>query len=65
MLTADDKAAKRLWNSRALINACKPFDRLTSFAPVADASPALTKANKQKICMAVQVTMSCFEPDVA
>ena len=48
MLTAEDKAAKRLWNSRALINACKPFDRLTSFAPVAEASPALTKATKEK-----------------
>jgi UbiD family decarboxylase len=48
MLTPDDKAAKRLWNSRALINACKPFDRLSNFAPVAEASPALTRATKEK-----------------
>jgi len=48
MLTADDKAAGRLCNSRALINACRPFDRLTSFAPVAEASPALTKGTKEK-----------------
>jgi 3-polyprenyl-4-hydroxybenzoate decarboxylase len=48
MLTADDKAGRRLWNSRALINACKPFDRLASFAPVAEASPELTRATKEK-----------------
>jgi len=48
LLTADDKANKRLWNNRAVINACRPYDRLGSFAPVAEASPALTKVTQDK-----------------
>jgi len=48
ILTDDDKTQHRLFNSRAIINACKPFDRLKSFAPVAEASPALTKATMEK-----------------
>jgi UbiD family decarboxylase len=48
MLTDNDKANHRLWNSRAIINACRPYDRLKTFAPVAEASPALTKATKKK-----------------
>lgn len=48
MLTADDKAGKRLWNSRAIINACKPFDRLDTFAPVAESTPELMKSTKAK-----------------
>jgi UbiD family decarboxylase len=48
MLTDEDKAHHRLWNSRALINATKPYDRLTTFAPVAEASPELIKATKEK-----------------
>jgi UbiD family decarboxylase len=48
MLSDEDKAQHRLWNSRAIINACKPYDRLETFSPVAEASPALTKATKEK-----------------
>jgi UbiD family decarboxylase len=48
MLTEEDKIQKRLWNSRALINACRPFDRLATFPAVAEASPALTKATQEK-----------------
>jgi 4-hydroxy-3-polyprenylbenzoate decarboxylase len=48
ILTDDDKDHNRLWNSRAIINACKPYDRLKTFASVAEASPALTKATKEK-----------------
>ena len=48
MITDEDKEKHRLWNSRAIINACKPYDRLHTFAPVAEASPALTKATKEK-----------------
>ena len=48
MISDEEKARHRLWNSRAIINACKPYDRLTTFAPVAEASPALTKAVKEK-----------------
>lgn len=47
-ITDEDKAQHRLQNSRAIINACKPFNRLNTFAPVAEASPALTKATKEK-----------------
>jgi UbiD family decarboxylase len=48
MITDEDKAAHRLWNSRAIIRACKPFDRLATFAPVAEASPGLVAATKAK-----------------
>jgi UbiD family decarboxylase len=48
MLTDEDKAHGRLWNSRAIINACRPFDRLKTFPPVAEASPELTKATRKK-----------------
>jgi len=47
-LTAEAKANKQFWNSRATINACKPFDRLADFPPLAVASPALIKATKEK-----------------
>jgi len=48
LLTADDKEHGRLWNNRVIINACRPFDRLRTFAPVAEASPALIQAVKEK-----------------
>jgi UbiD family decarboxylase len=48
MLTDEDKKQHRLWNSRAIINACKPYDRLQTFSPVAEASPELTKATQEK-----------------
>jgi UbiD family decarboxylase len=57
MITDADKARKRLWNSRAVINACIPFDRLArvaetykgeAFAPVAEATPDLLKETKEK-----------------
>ena len=48
MLADEDKEQHRLWNSRAIINACKPYARLQTFSPVAQASPALTKATKEK-----------------
>lgn len=47
-LSSEAKAKKQLWNSRAVINACKPFDRLEDFPPVAEASPALVRATEQK-----------------
>lgn len=50
MLSAGEKDAKRLWNNRALINACKPWDRLKAndFPPVAEASPELLRATREK-----------------
>lgn len=48
MLTAEQKERKQLYNSRAIINACKPFDRLNDFPAVAEASPELLKAVKTK-----------------
>jgi 3-polyprenyl-4-hydroxybenzoate decarboxylase len=48
MLTDEDKSNAGLWNSRAIINACKPYDRLRTFAPVAEASPELTQATQER-----------------
>ncbi len=50
MLSAASKAALQMWNSRAIINACRPWDRLQAgdFPPVAEASPALVEATKKK-----------------
>lgn len=50
MISAADKDRKRLWNSRAIINACRPWDRLQAndFPPVAEATPALLQATKKK-----------------
>ncbi len=50
MIPAADKAAGRLWNSRAIINACRPWDRLQAhdFPPVAEASAALMDATRKK-----------------
>jgi len=44
------KAANRTWNSRAIINACKRWDRLKSneFPKVAESRPELIKAIKEK-----------------
>ncbi len=47
-LSDEAKAGGRLWNNRVLINACRPFDRLSTFAPVAEAGPEFTKAVKEK-----------------
>jgi 4-hydroxy-3-polyprenylbenzoate decarboxylase len=50
MISTADKERKRLWNSRAVINACRPWDRLKAndFPPVAEATPGLIKATKEK-----------------
>ncbi|WP_324716754.1 UbiD family decarboxylase [Carboxydochorda subterranea] len=48
MISDEAKARGQLWNSRALINACKPFDRLKTFPPVAESSPAMLKATREK-----------------
>lgn len=44
------KDANRLWNSRAIINACKRWDRLKSneFPKVAESRPEMIKAIKEK-----------------
>ena len=36
------------WNSRAVIDACRPFERLKDFPPVARASPELVKQVSEK-----------------
>ena len=38
----------RPYNSRAIIDACKPFDRLASFPPVAQSSPAYLRSIREK-----------------
>jgi UbiD family decarboxylase len=50
MISSVEKEKKRLWNSRAVINACRPWDRLQAndFPPVAEATPALLQATKKK-----------------
>lgn len=50
MISAADKSKKQLWNSRAVINACRPWDRLQSgdFPPVAEATPELLKVTREK-----------------
>ncbi len=50
MISSAEKDKKRLWNSRAIINACRPWDRLQAndFPPVAEATPALLQATKKK-----------------
>jgi len=50
MISSADKERKQLWNSRAIINACRPWDRLQAndFPPVAEATPALLEATKKK-----------------
>jgi UbiD family decarboxylase len=50
MISSAEKQAKRFWNSRAIINACRPWDRLQAndFPPVAEATPALLQATKKK-----------------
>lgn len=50
MISTADKEKKQLWNSRAIINACRPWDRLKSgdFPPVAEASPELLKKTREK-----------------
>jgi 4-hydroxy-3-polyprenylbenzoate decarboxylase len=44
------KDANRTWNSRAIINACKRWDRMKSgeFPKVAESRPELIKAIKEK-----------------
>jgi UbiD family decarboxylase len=50
MIPTAAKDRKQLWNSRALVNACRPWDRLLTrdFPPVAEATPARLKATKEK-----------------
>jgi len=50
MISSAEKDKKRLWNSRAIINACRPWDRVQTndFPPVAEATPALLQATKKK-----------------
>jgi UbiD family decarboxylase len=50
MIATEEKEKKRLWNSRAIINACRPWDRLQAgdFPPVAEATPALLQATRKK-----------------
>jgi UbiD family decarboxylase len=50
MISSAEKEKKQLWNSRAIINACRPWDRLQAndFPPVAEATPALLQATKKK-----------------
>jgi UbiD family decarboxylase len=50
MISSTAKEQKRLWNSRAIINACRPWDRLQQkdFPPVAEATPALLQATRKK-----------------
>jgi len=36
------------WNSRAVIDACRPFDMLKDFAPVVKASDELRSKVRQK-----------------
>jgi UbiD family decarboxylase len=50
MISSAEKQDKRFWNSRAIINACRPWDRLQAndFPPVAEATPELLHATKKK-----------------
>lgn len=50
MISSAQKEKKQLWNSRAIINACRPWDRLQAndFPPVAEATPALLQATRKK-----------------
>ena len=50
MIPPDEKDKKKLWNSRAIINACKPWDRVQrkDFSVVAEAAPELLAATKKK-----------------
>ncbi|MGA2259718.1 MAG: UbiD family decarboxylase [Thermoguttaceae bacterium] len=49
-ISSAKKDAGQTWNSRAIINACKPWDRLKAgdFPAVAEASPDFLKATKEK-----------------
>ena len=50
MISPEDKEKKRLWNSRAIINACRPWDRVQAndFPPVAEATPELLQTTRKK-----------------
>ena len=50
MISTAERSKKQLWNNRAIINACRPWDRLMAgdFPPVAEATPALLKATREK-----------------
>lgn len=50
MIAPVDKEKKQLWNSRAIINACRPWDRVAAanFPPVAEAAPELLDATRKK-----------------
>ncbi len=50
MIATSEKDRKRLWNSRAIINACRPWDRVQAkdFPPVAEATPDLLRETKKK-----------------
>ena len=47
-ITAEDKARGRLSSSRAIIRAVRPYDQLKTFPPVAQASPELLRATRNK-----------------
>ena len=50
MIAPADKEKKQLWNSRAIINACRPWERVAAgnFPPVAEAAPELLAATRKK-----------------
>ncbi len=48
MISPETKAKGILSNSRAMINACIPFDRLLDFPAVAESSPELLRTTKNK-----------------
>ncbi|MEG2765741.1 MAG: UbiD family decarboxylase [Acidaminococcaceae bacterium] len=48
MVSTEDKEKGRIYTSRALINACIPFERLKSFPKVVVASPEKIKEAKEK-----------------
>jgi UbiD family decarboxylase len=50
MISTAAKENRQLWNSRAIINACRPWDRLKAgdFPPVAEATPELLKKTREK-----------------
>lgn len=47
-LSEQDKERRELYNSQAIINACRPFHRLKTFAAVAEATPELQASTKKK-----------------
>jgi len=50
ILTSEAKKQHQVWTSRAIINACKPYDRLASktYPAVAEATPELLRKTREK-----------------